>query len=291
MAGGDYGGAGRSDGQRDRFDAAAARARAFCLLPSAFWHNLPMVILGRHRGSAARVALTAALAGAALAGAAAVGVACNPQSPGPRLQWIPLFDGSSLSAWRGYKTQSVPDGWKIVDKTLTKDDRVGDLMTRDEFGNFELELEWKIGKAGNSGIFYRGIEDPDFAGKPNDDRIYTTGPEYQLLDDDDAADNKTRLTCAGSNYGLYPSPAGHLKPVGDWNKTRIVVNGAHVEHWLNDAKVVEYELWSPDWEAKVKATKFNAWPKFGRARRGHIGLQGDHEGMLSFRNIRIREMQ
>jgi 3-keto-disaccharide hydrolase len=202
--------------------------------------------------------------------------------------WRVLFDGTSLDAWRGYKSATVPDGWKIVDRTLTKDGHVGDLITKDEFGDFELELEWKIGRAGNSGIFYRGIEDPDFKGRPNDDRIYTTGPEYQLLDDNEAEDNKSRLTCAGANYGLYPSPPGHLKPVGEWNKARIVANGAHVEHWLNDFKVVEYELWSPDWKAKVAATKFNAWPKFGRAKRGHIGVQGDHAGILAFRNIRIR---
>src|SRR5262249_1454755 len=212
----------------------------------------------------------------------------NPKSA---TGWRVLFDGKSLGAWRGYKSDTVPEGWKIDKGTLAKDGHVGDLITRDEFGDFELELEWKIGRAGNSGIFYRGIEDPDFQGAPNDDRIYTTGPEYQLLDDKDATDNRTRLTCAGSNYGLYPSPEGHLKPVGDWNKTRIVARGAHVEHWLNDFKVVEYELWSPDWEAKVAATKFKAWPQFGRAKRGHIGIQGDHAGMLAFRNIRIRELR
>ena len=107
----------------------------------------------------------------------------------------------------------------------------------------------------------------------------------------EAADNKTRLTCAAAAYGLYPSPAGHLKPVGDWNVARIVAKGPHVEHWLNGFKLVEYELWSPDWEAKVASTKFKAWPKFGRAKVGHIGLQGDHEGTLAFRNIRIRELR
>jgi hypothetical protein len=233
-------------------------------------------------------------AAAGAIGILAIGAsACSSQKAArsPDSAWRALFDGTSLNAWRGYKSQTVPDGWKIVDQTLTKNERVGDLMTRDEFGDFELELEWKIGKAGNSGIFYRGIEDAEFGGPPNEDRIYMTAPEYQLLDDNDAADNKTRLTCAGANYGLYPSPPGHLKPVGDWNTARIVARGAHVEHWLNGVKVVDYELWSPDWEAKVKATKFNAWPKFGRAKRGHIGLQGDHEGALSFRNIRIREVQ
>jgi len=214
----------------------------------------------------------------------------NPQSAVRNPQWQALFDGKSLDAWRGYKMATVPDGWKIEGGALTKDGHVGDLITKDEFGNFELELEWKIGRAGNSGIFYRGIEDPDFKGRPNDDRIYTTGPEYQLLDDNEAEDNKTRLTCAAAAYGLYPSPPGHLKPVGEWNKARIVANGAHVEHWLNDVKMVEYELWSPDWEAKVAATKFKAWPKFGRAKRGHIGVQGDHAGALAFRNIRIRSL-
>jgi hypothetical protein len=209
------------------------------------------------------------------------------QAAGP---WQFLFNGKTLDSWRGYKSQTMPAGWRIEGGALVKDDRVPDIITKEQYGDFELELEWKIGEAGNSGIFYRGIEDPDYKGAPNNDRIYTTGPEYQLLDDVKAADNKTRLTCAAAAYGLYPSPAGHLKPVGQWNKTRIIAKGAHVEHWLNDVKVVEYELWSPDWEAKVQAAKFKDWPKFGRAKRGHIGLQGDHEGPLAFRNIRIREL-
>lgn len=194
-----------------------------------------------------------------------------------------LFDGSSLDAWRGYQTTVIPPGWHIVDKTLAKDQEVADIVTKDEFGDFDLTLEWKIGEGGNSGIFYRGTEEYE--------HIYWSGPEYQLLDDIKASDNKTRLTCAGAAYGLYPSPPGHLKPVGEWNSTRILVKGAHVEHWLNGVKLLEYELWSPDWEAKVKASKFAVWPNYGRARRGHIALQGDHEGMLAFRNIRIKDLQ
>jgi len=220
-----------------------------------------------------------------------MGTACAPQTDGGA--WRPLFDGTSLKDWKGYKSATVPEGWRIVDGTLAKDGHVGDLITRDQFGNFVLELDWKIGRAGNSGIFYRGIEDPDYNdpdGKADGDRIYMTGPEYQLLDDIEAEDNKTRLTCAAANYGLYASPQGHLKPVGEWNSARIVARGPHVEHWLNGAKVVEYELWSADWEAKVQASKFRQWPKFGRAARGHIGLQGDHSGALAFRNIRIREL-
>ena len=215
----------------------------------------------------------------------------SPHSTPKTGSWRVLFDGKSLDAWRGYKSPTVPAGWRIADGVVTKDGHAGDLISKDQFGDFELELDWRIGRAGNSGIFYRGIEDADYTGKPNDDRIYTTGPEYQLLDDAEAADNKTRLTCAAAAYGLYPSPPGHLKPVGDWNVARIVAKGAHVEHWLNGFKAVEYELWSPDWEAKVASTKFKAWPKFGRAKVGHIGLQGDHEGVLAFRNIRIREIR
>ena len=235
-----------------------------------------------------KTTVIATVAGLGLTGALMI------QSTGSTIEasgaWKTLFDGKSLDAWRGYKSQTMPAGWRIEAGALVKDDRVPDIITKDQYGDFELELEWKIGEAGNSGIFYRGIEDPDYKGEPNNDRIYTTGPEYQLLDDVKAQDNKTRLTCAAAAYGLYPSPEGHLKPVGQWNKTRIIAKGAHVEHWLNDAKVVEYELWSPDWEAKVQAAKFKDWPKFGRAKRGHIGLQGDHEGPLAFRNIRIREL-
>ena len=207
---------------------------------------------------------------------AAVGSGSRAQ---PR--WTILFDGSSLDAFRGYQAAAVPAGWTIVNGTLAKTATTGDLLTKALFGDFELELQWKIGAAGNAGIFYRGTEEYD--------RVYWSAPEYQLLDDEKAADNKTRLTCAGAAYGLYPSPAGHLKPVGEWNTTRIVAKGAHIEHWLNGVKLVEYELWSPDWEAKVAASKFGKWPNFGRATRGHIGIQGDHEGGLAFRAIRIRE--
>jgi hypothetical protein len=205
----------------------------------------------------------------------------NPQST--MTGWRTLFDGTSLKDWRGYKTDKIPDGWHVANGTLAKDARVADIVSKDEFGDFELEVDWKIGEAGNSGIFYRGTEEYD--------HIYWSGPEYQLLDDIKADDNKTRLTCAGAAYAVYPSPAGHLKAVGDWNSARIIAKGSHVEHWLNGFKLLEYELGSPDWEAKVKASKFVEWPHYGRAKRGHIAFQGDHAGSLAFRNIRIRELQ
>jgi hypothetical protein len=210
--------------------------------------------------------------------AATQGGASGSQATG----WRTLFDGTSLDAWRGFKSDIVPAGWRIADGAFSKDAEVGDLVTRDQFGDFELELEWRIGEAGNSGIFYRGTEEYT--------RIYWSAPEYQLLDDIKGADNKTRLTCAGSVYALYPSPAGHLKAIGEWNRTRIVARGPHVEHWLNGVKLVEFEQGSADWNAKVQASKFNKWPNFGKSLRGHLALQGDHAGALAFRNIRIREL-
>jgi len=197
--------------------------------------------------------------------------------------WRTLFDGSSLDAWRGYQGAPIPSGWHVAGNTLAKDVPVADIVTKDEFGDFELELEWKIGEAGNSGIFYRGSEEYE--------HIYWSGPEYQLLDDIKAADGKARITSAGAAYGIYPSPEGHLKPLGEWNSTRIIAKGSHVEHWLNGFKLLEYEFGSPDWLSRVKGSKFSAWPHYGLAKSGHIGLQGDHLGTLAFRSIRIRELK
>jgi hypothetical protein len=197
--------------------------------------------------------------------------------------WRTLFDGTSMDQWRSFTDMNVPSGWSIVDGAITKQRGTPDIMTKDQFGDFELELEWKIGRAGNSGIFYRAITEGS--------RIYWSGPEYQLLDNIEASDNRTPLTRAGAAYGLYPAPDGHVKPVGEWNKTRIIAKGGHVEHWLNDFKLLEYELWSPEWKAKVAATKFKDWPIYGMAKRGHIGIQGDHAGLLAIRNVRIRELK
>ena len=196
--------------------------------------------------------------------------------------WRLLFDGTTTTGWRGYKADAVPNGWRAENGTLTKDGSVGDILTADQFANFELALDWKIAKGGNAGIFYRGTQEYD--------HIYWSAPEYQLLDDANAPDGKSRLTSAAAAYALYPPPAGIVKPAGEWNATRLVVNGAHVEHWLNGQKVVQYELWSPDWEAKVKASKFKDWPNYGRAKRGYIAIQGDHDGALALRNIKLRTL-
>lgn len=196
--------------------------------------------------------------------------------------WRPLFDGTSLAAWRGYQSQEMPKGWSIEGGVLMKKGVAGDILTRDTFGDFELEFEWKLEKAGNSGVFYRATEEYD--------KIYWSGTEYQLLDDANAPDGRTRMTSAAAAYGIYPSTEGALKPLGEWQVSRIVVKKNHVEHWLNGQKVVEYELWSPDWKAKVAASKFAKYPNYGLAKRGAIGIQGDHNGTLALRSIRIRPL-
>ena len=196
--------------------------------------------------------------------------------------WRSLFDGTSTSAWRGYKSQSFPAGWHIVDGTLTKSGPQEDIISRDQFGNFELAFDWKLSTGGNAGLFYHGTEEYD--------HIYWSAPEYQLLDDANHPDGKNRLTSAGADYALYPSPAGIVKPANEWNSTLIVVQGARVQHWLNGQKLLEYELWSPDWKAKVAASKFKDYPNYGLAKSGYLGIQGDHDGELTLRNIRIRPL-
>jgi len=197
--------------------------------------------------------------------------------------WKLLFDGKTTSGWRGYKSESVPAAWSVVNGVLTKSVGTGDIITRGEYQDFELRFDWKIGTGGNSGVFYRASEEYD--------HVYWTGPEYQLLDDANAGDGKNRLTSAGAAYGLYAAPAGVVKPANEWNSARILVRGHHVEHWMNGQKLLEYELDSPDWRAKVAASKFAAWPDYGRLPKGFIGIQGDHDGTLSLRNIMIRELR
>ncbi len=195
-------------------------------------------------------------------------------------RWRPLFDGSTTSGWRGYQSQELPKGWYVADGELKKDGPTGDIITNDEYSDFDFQIDWKIGKGGNSGIFYRATEEYP--------KVYWSGPEYQLLDDANAPDGQSRLTSAGAAYAIYPSPAGFVKPANEWNHTEIIVRGNHVEHWLNGTKLLEYELNSDDWKARVAKSKFAEWPNYGKARKGHIGIQGDHAAALALRNIKIR---
>jgi len=222
--------------------------------------------------------LSRALAATALI-TGGLSTAAGDTSPG---QWQTLFDGRITEALRGWSSEGMPPGWHVSHGLLVKEGSVDDLVTRQQFGNFELKLEWKIGKEGNSGIFYRGTREYD--------HIYWSAPEYQLLDDQNAPDGRSRLTAAGAAYGLYAAPAGVVKPFGQWNSARIVVKGNHVEHWMNGRLVVSYDLQSPDWKAKVAASKFAQYPNYGLANSGFIGIQGDHPGALALRHILIREL-
>jgi hypothetical protein len=208
----------------------------------------------------------------------------TPELHGPMQQppaWRPLLQDGKTTGWRGYQSKELSSGWTVVDGALTRVNEGGDIVFDEDFANFELELDWMVRPGGNSGIFYRVNEKTE--------RIYHSGPEMQVLDDERHRDGQSELTSAGACYGLYPVPRGIVKKAGEWNTARIVVNGAHVEHWLNGQKACEYELWSPEWEAKVKASKFVEWPEYGRAKKGKIGLQ-DHGDWVAFRNIRVRTL-
>jgi hypothetical protein len=201
----------------------------------------------------------------------------------PSRPWHALLQSNSAPDWRGWEKPGLPAGWRVADGVLSKDGEVEDLVTTQSFGNFELELEWKIGKNGNSGIFYRGTREYE--------SIYWSAPEYQLVDDANEEDGKDPLTATGSDYALYGVPEGVVRPYDHWNTTRIIVNGTHVEHWLNGKKVVEYQLGSDDWKQRVAASKFAEYPHYGLATSGLVGIQGDHSGALAIRNMRIRELE
>ena len=196
--------------------------------------------------------------------------------------WELLFDGETLSGWTGYAGPDALEGWGVVDGALTRTGPGGDIVTEREFSDFELSLEWLVDEGGNSGVFYRAALGEEW--------MYHSAPEMQVLDDERHPDGQSPLTSAGANYGLDPAPRGVVRPAGEWNVARVVVHGAHVEHWLNGTKIVEYELGSPAWEQKVADSKFSQWPAYGRASTGHIGLQ-DHGDPVWYRNIRIREIR
>ena len=209
-------------------------------------------------------------------------------------QWKSLFDGKTMNAWRIFKTENAPkmcdtpgakDCWEIVNGVLRKDGHANDVASKEQFGDFELQFDWKIGNASNSGVFYRGTD--EFP------QIYWSAPEYQLLDTVNAADNKKDKPLAGSVYDLYAAPKDAARPANEWNQTRIVARGSHVEHWLNGKNVASYDVGSPGWTAAIKASKFSPekYPSFGKAPKGYLGIQGDHPGTLELRNIRIRELQ
>ena len=193
--------------------------------------------------------------------------------------WRLLFDGTTTEGWRGFRSNAMPAGWQAVDGALTRVAEAGDIVTVDVFEDFELAFDWKISPGGDSGVLFRVTEDVEAA--------WNAGPEYQILDNAAHQEGLKPETSAGADYALHPPFRDATRPPGDWNEGRIVVNGNHVEHWLNGEKIVEYEIGSDDWTARVGASKFAPFPNFGRVRRGRIAIQ-DHGNEVAYRNLKIR---
>jgi hypothetical protein len=202
--------------------------------------------------------------------------------------WVQLFDGKDLKGWRGYKkTDTTGTRWKVENGLLTipqtgAGDTKGqqDIITDATFEQFDLRWEWKISQGGNSGVKYFVLEDQPSA----------IGHEYQMIDDDRHPDGKLIRHKTGDLYDLISSnERKHVRPIGEWNESRVVFRGMHGEHWLNGEKVVEYDLGTPAMQAAVAASKYKVYPWFAERRRGHIVLQ-DHGDEVYFRHIRIREL-
>ncbi len=214
-----------------------------------------------------------------------------PSAPGEEAagrltNWKPLFDGATTEGWKGFRESEVPGGWVVDDGMLVTlgkgGDLGGDIITAQQFEDFELYLEWAISEGGNSGIFFHVLED-DYP------TVYATGPEYQLIDDAGFPEPLEEWQMTGANYAMHNASGKTLKPVGEFNSSRIKVVDGRVEHWLNGTLVVEYELWTDDWYRRVSESKWKDYPYYGLARRGHIGLQ-DHGSVVRFRHLKVVDL-
>ena len=203
--------------------------------------------------------------------------------------WELLFDGKSMDKWRIFKMDTLA-GWAIADGEMQALGEAGlegagsDIITKDTFTNFELSLEWKISVAGNSGIFFNVVEEEGLTA------VYQSGPEYQLIDDIGFPQELEDWQKTAANYGMHNAPNIKTNKAGsEFNHSKIKVENGHVEHWLNGDKVVEYDLWTEEWEQLVKEGKWKDYPAYGRAKSGHIALQ-DHGNQCWFKNIKIRRL-
>ncbi len=206
-------------------------------------------------------------------------------------EWIMLFDGVSLHGWHGFNKPGMVDNWVVEDGVLTclgktgGGDIGGDIVTAREFGNFELEWEWKIAEKGNSGLMYHVVEDPKYRAP------YETGPEYQLIDDAGFGDKLEEWQKAGANYAMNVADERKKKlyPAGEWNTSRIIYRDGHVEHWLNGQKIVAFAERTPEWDKEKNEGKWKDFPDYKISNKGKIALQ-DHGDRAWFRKIRIREL-
>ena len=179
--------------------------------------------------------------------------------------WRLLFDGRTTAGWRGYKSSTMPASWKVENGSLLsrhgQDESTGDIVTVDQYADFELSLEWKMTKGGNSGVVYRATEDTD--------QVWESGGEFQILDNAGHLDGLNPLASAGACYAVFAPARDATRPLGQWNQTRIVARGKHVEHWLNGEKLLEYDVDSDVWQAHVKTSKFFQ-TAYGRGNWGRV---------------------
>ena len=200
--------------------------------------------------------------------------------------WKLLFNGQNMDGWRTFKNKEN-DSWEVVDGTLHckpkgAAQKRADILTVDQYADFELAFDWKIPPGDNSGVIYRATEEFN--------EPYLSGPEYQVIDDKGYPDKLTPTQTSGSNYDMHAAPDDKpINPPGQWNTGKIVAKGNHVEHWLNGAKVVEYEINSPEWKKLKAGSKWKNAKGYGIAPRGHIDLQ-DHGGEVWYRNIMIKTL-
>jgi hypothetical protein len=208
----------------------------------------------------------------------------------PETGFTSLFDGTEASAnanWRGFKKDVLPAGWVVENGTLKMNAAgAGDIITTQQYGDFDLRLEWKIGEAGNSGIFYRVAEEGEHTGN-----TFTTGLEMQVLDDErhgDARNGRDRM--AGALYDLFDMPdPSPVKPAGEWNEARIVLENNRIRHYLNGQEILDVTMGSDEWKQALAGSKFADWPRFAKEARGHLGLQ-DHGDDVWYRNIRVKPL-
>ncbi len=205
-------------------------------------------------------------------------------------EWITLFDGSSLDNWRGYLADSIYKEWTIEDgaMTFTPSDEGGkNIISKQQFTNFILSVEWKISEGGNSGIFWSVFEDEKFS------EAYQTGPEIQVLDNvlhpDAKVANGTHK--AGSLYDMIACKDEFVNPAGEWNLCVLEIN--HKTNMgkvsMNGTEVITFPVHGEQWDTMIANSKFNGWEGFGAYQTGHIGLQ-DHSDKVSYRNIKIKEI-
>lgn len=197
--------------------------------------------------------------------------------------WQLLFDGKSMEHWRNFKKAELSPQWIVKDGAMVKTKGGGDIITREQYENFDLKLEWKIAEAGNSGIFILANE------TAADRKIYSRAPEIQLLDNERHADNKPASHRSGSLYDMIAAPAQSQKPAGEWNTLRILFSNRHLQVWQNGVVAVDVKLGSEAWNKALQASKFKNWKGFAESLTGHIGIQ-EHGADVSLRNIKIKKL-